>query len=84
MKENAVYVGNKKIMDYVTAILSSSRKNNEVEIHARGRKISLAVDIVNMTIRDFLSTWEIKNVSIGSENLDKQVSSIKITVGVSA
>ena len=86
MSENIVYVGNKPIMAYVTAILTSFRNNpEEVTIKARGRAISTAVDAAEVTRSRFMNDL-IPTVTIGTEQLPgegestRNVSFIEITL----
>jgi len=42
--DNIIFVGTKAPMNYVVAVLTEFKKNNEVIIKARGRSISKAVE----------------------------------------
>ncbi len=86
MSENIVYVGNKPIMAYVTAILTSLGNNpEEVIIKARGRAISSAVDAAEVTRSRFMNDLT-PTVTIGTEKLPgeggstRNVSFIEITL----
>ena len=86
MSENIVYVGNKPIMAYVTAILTSFKDNPEkVIIKARGRAISTAVDAAEVTRTRFMKEIT-PTVNIGTEQLPgegdrtRNVSFIEITL----
>ncbi len=69
MNKNIVYVGNKPIMAYVTAILSSFRDNPEVVVvKARGRAISTAVDAAEVTRTRFMNELT-TTVTIGTEQM---------------
>jgi len=69
MSENIVYVGNKPIMAYVTAILTSLKDNpQEVIVKARGRAISTAVDAAEVTRNRFMKDIT-PTVTIGTEQL---------------
>ena len=48
--ENVVYIGSKPIMNYCIAIITSlQEKGGSVAVKARGRAISTAVDVVELT-----------------------------------
>jgi DNA-binding protein len=84
---NTVFIGQKPIMAYVTAILMQfSAGSSEVIIKARGRAISAAVDVVEVCRRRFFEgKLHVKNVAIATEQLGEEgqirnVSTIEITV----
>ncbi len=69
MSENIVYVGNKPIMNYVMAIITSLKDNpQEVIVKARGRAISTAVDAAEVTRNRFMNDLT-STVTIGTEQL---------------
>jgi DNA-binding protein len=69
-EENVVYVGRKPIMTYVMVVVNVfTRKNfEEVLLRARGRAISTAVDVAEVTKRLFLKDLEF-GIKIGTEQL---------------
>ena len=84
-EKNAVYIGRKGTMNYCLVIVTIFNKGeNECTIRARGRSISKAVDVAEITTRRFLpEIVEITDVNIGSEELEgdsgmKTVSTIDI------
>jgi DNA-binding protein len=84
---NTVFIGQKPIMAYVTAIVMQfTSGSNEVSIKARGRAISAAVDVVEVCRRRFFEgKLHVKSISIGTEQLGEEgqvrnVSTIEITV----
>ena len=83
---NTVFIGQKPIMAYVTAIVMHLSGSNEVKIKARGRAISAAVDVVEVCRRRFFEgKLHVKNITIGTEQLGEEgqvrnVSTIEITV----
>jgi DNA-binding protein len=84
MSEN-VYVGSKPILSYVTAIITALQRADSVKILARGRAISSAVDVVEVTKRNFMKDISVNDISIGTERLGegneaRNVSTIAITV----
>ena len=53
--ENVVFVGKKPTMSYVLAVITQfSEGNNEVFVKARGRSISTAIDVVEVTKKKFM------------------------------
>ncbi len=84
--DNTVYIGNKQVMNYVTAVMTQFNEGdlNEVELMARGRAISRAVDVAEITRNRFLPDVEVESIETGTEEMDveeggtKNVSSIAI------
>jgi len=64
-----IYVGSKPILAYVTAIITSFQRAGGVKVLARGRAISSAVDIVEVTKRSFMTDIAVDDISIGTERL---------------
>ena len=70
---NIVYIGNKPIMNYCLAVLSSlQNENSTVELKARGRAISSAVDVAEVTKNRFMENLIVENIEIGTEELESQ------------
>ena len=81
--DERIYVGSKPILAYVTAVVTSLSKTNSVKVMARGRAISSAVDVVEVTRRSFLTDIVVDAVDIGTERLgeagaERNVSTISI------
>jgi len=85
--DNSVFVGNKPFMNYVTAVIMqfTTKDAKEVVVKARGKFISRAVDVVEITAKRFLDGQiEIGNIKIDSEDFknkegkDVRVSTIEI------
>lgn len=79
MTEDVVYIGNKPVMNYVLAVVTQFNDGaKEVTIKARGRAISRAVDVAEVTKHRFLTDAEIKDIRIGTEKVtsDKGESNI--------
>ena len=73
--ENVVYIGTKPFMNYVTSVVMQFTKNarREVIIKARGKFISRAVDVVEVTRKRFLGNQiEIKHIKIDSEEFENK------------
>ena len=72
-------------MAYVTAIMTSFQSVDSVNIMARGRAISSAVDVVEVIKRSFINDITVDDIKIGTERLgetgaERNVSAIKIKV----
>ena len=81
--DERIYVGSKPILAYVTAVVTSLSKSNSVKVMARGRAISSAVDVVEVTRRSFLTDIVVDAIDIGTERLgeagaERNVSTISI------
>jgi DNA-binding protein Alba len=68
--EEKVYVGSKPILAYVTAIITSFSRSDTVKVMARGRAISSAVDVVEVTKRSFMNNLVVDGIEIGTERLE--------------
>ena len=88
-ESNSVFIGRKPVMNYVLACITLFHGGaDEVNIKARGRAISRAVDVVEVVRRRFLPDVKVKNVGIGTEQLPSleeggsptNVSTIEITL----
>ena len=68
---NVVYIGNKPVMNYCLAVLSSLQGNSStVTLKARGRAISTAVDVAEVTRSRFMEDLAVENIEIGTEELE--------------
>lgn len=85
---NVVYIGRNPPMSYVLAVLTgfSGSKSEEIVLKARGRAITTAVDVAEITKRRFVKELSVSNITIGTEELPREggttraVSSIEITL----
>lgn len=68
MSEN-IYVGSKPILNYVTAIVTAFQRAPNVNVLARGRAISSAVDVVEVCRRSFLKDMNVDDIEIGTEQM---------------
>lgn len=82
-----ILVGNKNVMSYVLACVTLFNKGaGRVVIKARGRLISRAVDVAEITRHRFISDLTVKNIEIGTTTVqtdkgsDLNVSTIDITL----
>ncbi|MBS7641059.1 MAG: DNA-binding protein Alba [Candidatus Bathyarchaeia archaeon] len=89
MPESAsILVGKKPVLNYVMACLTLFYSGaKEVIIKARGRAISKAVSVAEALRRGFLTDIKIKNINIGTEQVQPKdrptpvnVSTIEITL----
>lgn len=87
--DHVVFIGEKPFMNYVTGVIMQFTTQNaeEVVIKARGKFISRAVDVAEVSSKRFLDdSVETGNIVIGSEefknkeNRDIRVSFIEITL----
>jgi DNA-binding protein len=88
-ESNSVLIGRKPVMNYVLACITLFHGGaNEVMVKARGRAISRAVDVVEVTRRKFLPDLKVKKIGIGTDQLSPieeggsptNVSTIEITL----
>ena len=82
-----ILVGSKNVMSYVLACVTLFNKGaNEVVIKARGRLISRAVDVAEITRHRFLTDLVVKSIEIDTTTVqtdkgsDLNVSTIDITI----
>ncbi len=70
--KNTIYIGRKPIMVYVMAVMHAFKDNpDEVIIKARGRSISVAVDVAEVTRNSYLDNLTHK-ISIGTEKMERE------------
>lgn len=67
--DNIIFVGNKAPMNYVVAVLTEFKKNNEVIIKARGRSISKAVESALLVQKKFMKEVEIIEIKVDLEHI---------------
>lgn len=85
---NVVYVGRNPPMSYVLAILTAfgNSEVGDVVLKARGRAITTAVDVAEISKRRFIKGLTVQNIVIGTEELPRDgggtraVSTIEITL----
>lgn len=74
--ENSVFIGGKPFMNYVTGVVMQFTTNNAdtVIIKSRGKFISKAVDVAEVSRRKFLvnENISVENVKIGSEEFENK------------
>ena len=87
---NIIFMGQKPFMNYVTGVVTQfkTKKQEEVIIKARGKFISRAVDVAEVSAKKFLKEENIivKDIKINSEDFENKegrrinVSTIDITL----
>ena len=90
-KPNAVFIGNKPPMSYVMAVMTelSSGDITEIMLKARGKAITTAVDVAEITCNRFIKDLRVKAIGIGTEempardgdNRSRNVSTLEIKLG---
>jgi archaea-specific DNA-binding protein len=74
--ENVVFIGNKPFMNYVTSVMMqfNIHNRNEVIIKARGKFITRAVDVAEVSKKRFLEggSIELKDIKINSEEFENK------------
>jgi DNA-binding protein len=86
-EDNSIFIGNKPFMNYVTSVVVqfTTKGAEEVIVKARGKFISRAVDVAEVSMKRFLKDQiELKEINIDSEGFqnkegqDVRVSTIEI------
>jgi DNA-binding protein len=81
-ENNAVLIGRKPVMNYVLACITLFHGGaKEVNVKARGRAISRAVDVVEIARRRFLPDIKVQKINIGTQQL--QIEGANTTSNVS-
>jgi DNA-binding protein Alba len=80
-----IYIGSKPVLNYVTALVTAFQKDPIVNVMARGRAISSAVDVVEVCKRSFVTDINIDDILIGTEKMGdgddlRNVSTIQIVL----
>ncbi len=71
-EEGLVLVGQKPVMRYVLACLTSFNSGaKKVVVKARGRAISRAVDTAELLRRGFLKDVDVEKIEIGTQEMDR-------------
>jgi|Deesub1362B_J571_1020462.scaffolds.fasta_scaffold00054_117 DNA-binding protein len=90
IQENTIFIGRKPPMNYVLAVITGLSASNvkEINLKARGRAISTAVDVAEITRSRFMKNLEVSKIALGTEemppregeNRARMVSTIEITL----
>ena len=68
-RDNIVYIGKKPAMSYVMAVLATFNNQDTVEIKARGRSITTAVDVAEITRNRYIEGLAKPSIIIDTERL---------------
>ncbi|MFA5382900.1 MAG: DNA-binding protein Alba [Candidatus Micrarchaeia archaeon] len=72
-EDNIVYIGKKNIMGYVLAVVTQFNNGaNSVEIKARGKTISKAVDVAEIVRNRFMPDVHVEKIEIKTEELTSE------------
>jgi DNA-binding protein len=71
---NVVFIGRKPVMSYVLAVITglNTPDNDEIILKARGRAISTAVDVAEVTRRRFVNDLKVDAITIGTEEVEQE------------
>ena len=71
--ENTIFVGSKPPMNYVLAVITQFHNGaKDVEIKARGRAISRAVDVAEIVRNKFMPDVKAEKIEIGTEEIQTE------------
>ena len=77
-RNNVVFIGQKSTMDYVQATLTRLSNYHFVTITARGKRITLAVDVSQMIVKRMNKVgYRISEVRIGSDTMESEDGKIR-------
>ena len=70
-KPEVIFVGNKPPMSYVMAVITalSSGAVDEITLKARGKSITTAVDVAEITTNRFIKDLRVTAIGIGTEEM---------------
>jgi DNA-binding protein len=68
-RDNIVYIGRKPAMIYVMAVLATFNNQETVEIKARGRSISTAVDVAEIARNRYIDNLAKPKITIETEKI---------------
>ena len=72
-RSNTVFIGRKPVLNYVLACMTLFKSGtDEVLVKARGRAISTAVDVVEVTRNRFMLDLKVGDIKIGTEELSSE------------
>jgi len=72
-ESNSVLIGRKPVMNYVLACITLFHGGaKQVNIKARGKSISYAIDVAEVVRRKFLPDVKIKHIGIGTDQLSRE------------
>jgi DNA-binding protein len=70
---NTVYIGSKPVMNYVLAVITNFNSSDAkvCTLKARGRAITTAVDVAEVTRSRFMKDVKVSAITIGTEELQR-------------
>lgn len=88
MKSNVIFIGKKPATVYAMSVMTQAQEGqDEIHLQARGRAISTAVDVSQLSVNRFCTNYEISDVKIGTEEIeveDRRDPSLKSKLNVSS
>jgi DNA-binding protein len=69
-QDSTIYIGRKPAMSYVIATLATFNNSEVVHLKARGRAITTAVDVAEITRNRYMNGMEHPEIIIGTEQLE--------------
>jgi len=82
--DNSIFIGGKPFMNYVTGVVMQFTTKNapEVIVKARGKFISRAVDVAEVSSKRFLAdTVAVKDIKINSEEFEnKEGKTVRVSI----
>ena len=81
--DNSIFIGNKPFMNYVTGVVMqfTTKQASEVTIKARGKFISRAVDVAEVSAKRFLeNSVNVRDIRINSESFtNKEGKNVRVS-----
>jgi DNA-binding protein len=72
-RSNNIYIGRKPVMSYCLACMTAMQGDvKEINLMARGRAISKAVDVAEVLRNQYMKELTVKDISIGTETLETE------------
>lgn len=75
-RDNSIFIGNKPFMNYVTSVVMqfTTKEASEVIVKARGKFISRAVDVAEVSAKKFMveEKIKVKDIKINSEEFENR------------
>ncbi len=73
-EQNVIYIGKKPVMSYVLAVITylNTPNANEVVLKARGRAITTAVDVAEITRRRFVDKLKVDKIDVGTDEITEE------------
>ena len=70
-KPEVIFIGNKPPMSYVMAVITAMSSGNvsEIMLKARGKSITTAVDVAEITTNRFMKDLKVTAIGIGTEEM---------------